>query len=517
MLKNSFYYFNDQAPGKEKCIRTVSLMSSPACNLNCEYCAMANQKHGKNKQIIWDKTVEALKNGDYLKNTLKTLYKLEQSPHRVNRLELWGQEPTLTLPILSEHWKEWSEGFSGLCSVFFSTNGIGDPKNIIDFIKAVNEKSIHPMSIEIQFSYDGMYGEDKVRGGSSELVIKNLTTVLKAINALTPKLKNIFTIDVMLHTVLSTKLVEYLDDYEKVDSYFYHYEQVIKELQSLVESNKKINFYVPAFMYQNCYNASTEDGIKLNAFIDRVNKVKATKKYPNCFLHTGVEEDFAALMAGNGIADMIRFFRETHYWNSLDEYVNDYFINPQHPQRQLMETCSSGIGDLKVMYDGSMVICQNSVYDTMIDQQFLDNSVDNQARWHFMKHGQYINPSVDSDETIEKFYNYIGQLRTGSAFRFIYIQIYNLMIVLAQLGQINPEYAWDLQKTKRHAFIMARTTCCYYNMQVLSGSVLIRQAGEIRQMANGILDRLEKYVDTMMRIHGKEEWDDYDDKNSYRE
>lgn len=49
MIKNSFYYFNDQVPGKEKCIRTVSLMSSPACNLNCEYCAMANQKHGKNK------------------------------------------------------------------------------------------------------------------------------------------------------------------------------------------------------------------------------------------------------------------------------------------------------------------------------------------------------------------------------------------------------------------------------------------------------------------------------------
>lgn len=442
------------------------------------------------------------------------MLRLKQSPHLVNRIELWGQEPTLTLPILSEHWKEWSESYSGLSSVFFSTNGIGDPKNIIDFIQAVNDNSINPMQVEIQFSYDGMYGEDIVRGGDSNLVIDNLKTILKAINKMAPKLNNIITVDLMLHSVFSTKLVHYFDDINLLHTYFQEYENLLKELHALIDYNGKIELYSPAFMYQNCYSASTEDGIELNAFIDRVNKVKASGKYPLCFQYMMTEEDFAAQMAGNGIADLMRIFRESNYWHNLDEYVNDYFVNPSHPQRQMMETCSSGIGDLKLMYDGSMVICQNSVYDTMIDKKYLDSSVDNQARWHFMKHGQYVNPCVDSDEVINKFYDYIQQLRTGSAFRFLYIQIYNLMIVLAKLGQINPEYAWDLQKTKRHAFLMARTTCCYYNMQVMSGSVLVRQSGEIRQLCNGVLDRLEKYIDTMTRVHGKEEWEDYDCKNS---
>lgn len=39
---DSFYYKNDYNPGKDVAIRTVSLISSPACNLTCEYCAMAN-------------------------------------------------------------------------------------------------------------------------------------------------------------------------------------------------------------------------------------------------------------------------------------------------------------------------------------------------------------------------------------------------------------------------------------------------------------------------------------------
>ena len=455
-----------------------------------------------------------MENGDFIKNALKTMYKLKQSPHNVNRIELWGQEPTLTLPILSEHWKEWDEAFTGLSAVFFSTNGIGDPQNILDFIEAVNEKSTNPMLIEIQFSYDGMYGEDIVRGGDSNLIINNLKKLLVGINELSPKLKNIDNIDIMLHTVFSTKLVHFLNDVNTVHEYFHSYENILNELHDLSDYNSKIELYSPAFMYQNCYSASTEDGIELNSFIDRVNLAKASKKYPRCFEFMRPEEDFVAQMAGNGIADLMRVFREDPKWNNLDEYINDYFMNANHPYRQLMETCSSGIGDLKLMYDGSMVICQNSVYDTMIDQDYLDDSVDNQARWHFMKHGQYINPSKCTQAEIDKFYSYILQLRKGSSFRFIYIQVYNLMVLLAQLGQINPEYAWDLQKTKRHAFIMARTTCCYYNMQVMSGSVLVRQSGEIRQLCNGVMDKLEKYITTMEKVHGKEEWVDYDCKNS---
>ena len=44
---HSFYNPIDEPPMDRVDIRTISLMSSPRCNLQCEYCEMANQKHGE--------------------------------------------------------------------------------------------------------------------------------------------------------------------------------------------------------------------------------------------------------------------------------------------------------------------------------------------------------------------------------------------------------------------------------------------------------------------------------------
>ena len=192
-----------------------------------------------------------------------------------------------------------------------------------------------------------------------------------------------------------------------------------------------------------------------------------------------------------------RFDNASDIFDRMDTYITDYFYNPNNPQRRRHETCSTSMGDLKLMYDGTIIMCQNSIYDTMINKEYLDNSVDNQGRYHWMTHGQMINPLTATEEEITKYFTYIHNLRKPSNFRFIYITTFNLMVMLARLGQISPEYATDLRKTKVHAFMMARTTCCYYNMQVMCGTLFVRQTGEIRQLCNGIMDRIEKYLNMM--------------------
>lgn len=472
-------------------VHTISLLISPGCNLKCEYCQMANQIHHEEKTKLWNDTIDAINDGSYLNNVVNTLYKLEQPVGNISRIELWGQEPTLILPELTEHWKEWYDAFFGLQRVFFSTNGMTDPENIFNFAVALDtharEEGIH---LEIQLSYDGIYGEEMVRGGSSDQILKNFLKLQDLINNY--RFTKLLSISINFHAVMSVKLIKYFNTIDKLDKYYSEYEKFYTTLKKY-KNNNLIHWNPPAFMYQNAHSATTQEGLEMTQFIQMTNQIKASKKYPHVLNFQSLDDDFALIMLGNTAMGTVYAMRDCGYYD-FDEYIDDYFVNLNHPQRRSLDTCSTSIADLKIMYDGTIIMCQNSIFDTRIDTNLLNDSVDNWARYHFMKHGQVINVLKNTEEEVNKYYEYILNLRQPQNFIFMWESVCNMMYLLARKGQINYEYVTDFKKLKRHAYLFARTCWCYYNAAVLGGSMFVRNLGEIRQLCNGTLDYLDKYI-----------------------
>ena len=126
-------------------IKVLSLLTAPGCQL-------AKNTKESDKKELWENNKKALIDGTFIDNVRKTLIRYNQPPYQIEGVEFWGQEPTLTLPYISEHWNEWMDVFPNIQYCFFSTNGIADSDIIYDFLMAVDEHSIHPFKIGIQIS-----------------------------------------------------------------------------------------------------------------------------------------------------------------------------------------------------------------------------------------------------------------------------------------------------------------------------------------------------------------------------
>ena len=99
---------------REREIVGLTLVSAVGCNLNCEYCLIeksVKDKHDKVKELQ-EKTIEAFKDGSYLENIKKTLMRLGTSPSRIEVIQIWGQEPTLTLNHLTDNLSDWLNVFT---------------------------------------------------------------------------------------------------------------------------------------------------------------------------------------------------------------------------------------------------------------------------------------------------------------------------------------------------------------------------------------------------------------------
>ena len=144
------------------------ILISGGCNLNCRYCLVNKSKSGTNYPEFLKDTNEAIANGSYLNVFTEAFKKYNQSPNRVELMQLWGNEPTLMLHDLNKVWPDWIAAFPNIERVEFSTNGIDYTDDIFDFILTVEKNATHCMNFSIQYSYDGFYGETQERQHNKE-------------------------------------------------------------------------------------------------------------------------------------------------------------------------------------------------------------------------------------------------------------------------------------------------------------------------------------------------------------
>ena len=471
-------------------IRGISIMST-GCNLNCEYCNIVRANHTSNYKNYLKDTKESILNGQYLKNIILSLQRLKQSTENIINFEIWGQEPTLILKELTEKWEDWYQTFFNITKMGLSSNGVGFTEDLCNFIKKVDETAKQPIEFAVQFSYDGEYSNElNARGTKNDTVIKNIKYFINELNQY--HFKNV-SIRFNLHSVLSMQLVDSLDTYDKIHNYFTNYDNLMIELLDCI-TNKNIMYKANDFILQNSGKFTTEYGLRVTEFLNKVDTLNSQHHYKS--INAWGSRRFSTYSMGSIAPDMIKLLEGSNIYN-LDEYIDkflSYDKNIRDKVRKPLCMCSTLLGYLRVLPDGTVVDCHASIYDTFIDKNLISDSIYDLSRYYCNKFGRYPNLVTGTDEEIDKIIEFYERTSNDATMIAMYHESVIIMYLMAIAGQISQDYLKDFNKLKRHAFILCRWGQCYTALKVLNGSVLSRGNEEYRYMCNGVMDFVEKYI-----------------------
>lgn len=485
----------------------LSLQAAIACNLQCKYCIVSKNSNIPFLKELQQKTNTALTDGSYLSNVKKALQRLEQNQGDITRFEIWGQEPTLVLPYLTPKISDWCNEFPNLELIMFSTNGMHENWSdiIYNFAKEMDKSVKKKTRLEIQVSYDSIT-EDASRGGSEEILKNNLKLLFEKINN---TYFNNIEIHIYTHAVISTQLIDLvLQDSNNINKYFDNIELFYNFLISN-SLNKSVKIGPITTQYMNGSLASTEDGLRFNECCERIERfLMCNKEKYNYFKNFPLDIDFGANSLGCVVHSMPEKIRHANC-NNLEEYVNAFFDN--HPKTFYVtasEYCGACIHDLKIMYDGTSISCQNFLFDAYINQNkkkhiYQDNIKDQSTLFAMTNNTQCVNLLTASDEEIRKqlYWGIISTKENNMA--AMTNGIANMMYLMAQTGQISNTYLMDLDKIKRHAFILAALECCYYNLTIATGSSAIHPISQIRYLCNGLMDKAENMINIVLNREGR--------------
>jgi hypothetical protein len=476
-------------------IRGLSLITSCGCNLNCEYCWIA-QSVNEHSHIMQKENIQALQDGTFIKNVSDVLYRLGQSPLSIDSIAFWGQEPTLTLHHITDHFEDWYNLFPNWRLCTFSTNTMAHLDRIIDFFDKIDNTVKNRFDLSIQFSYDGDYGTDNLRGASSSRIHDNLVEFFTKLNE---KHYNHLDIRFNFHAVFSMGVMDKLNTPEDLIAYNDHLQKWGIEFYKM-NKNKSVKMAPRVDMaLENPVLASTAQGLKLHYLIQMMQKMDAYTLFKDNI--DDVNDDRVRL---NTFAEEITSTFET-ICNQIEQMLMERF--PEFPclsalleaagenpilrhemfnEMNPMVFCGNGVGELKIRYDGMLVNCQNHMYET--DPSYIkdDGSAKASIKKALASHNYFINPLTATDEEIKQ-YLYLFETSKEYCLEFLMKNNVTLMEFLLHNSQIDSSYADGMKKIK-HALLCALTNCCSYNNQMTTGSLYLRHSGWLRLLCNGFID-----------------------------
>ena len=470
-------------------IKSLSLISSCDCNLNCEYCQISMNK---NEQIhdFQKKTIESFENGTFLKNVCAVFEKLQSGRGAIQNIQLWGQEPTLTLQHLTNHLEDWLIAFPSWNSMFFSTNGVAFYDRLVQFVLTLDQNIDHLFNLSIQFSYDGDYGTNKFRKANTVAIINNIKNFILNLNQ--HHLKFV-TVDVHFHGVLPLELIKELNNQgiEQIKNYFDASSEFAEQFFNLgLNSNVHIPDFI-GFSFENPLQTSAEEGRIISEFYKKCLSISVeTFKYPqsmnsiNClggfFTHSlaEIKEEFDLQSLTQLLSVLTSPEVDKNYYKELLTKLSK------------LNFCSALEGELKIMYDGTCMFCQNILALSHHNNNFLqyDGTIKTAALHSFQEHNFFFNPLIDDPKNFIPLLKWFETAKNEN-FLFLYQETINLMTHLLKVRQIDSIYN-DSDKLFEHAFYMTCLTSCPYNHYIETGSLYGRSLGLIRAYCNGFLDEV---------------------------
>lgn len=475
-------------------IQALSLITSCGCNLNCSYCRIAQSKH-EGAAEMQKCTIQALQDGSFLANVNTVLNRLNQSTQQISSLAFWGQEPTLTLNYITEDLDRWFEYFPRWQYSMFSTNTIAHMDKILDFIKTVDEKcKVEEFFMNIQFSYDGDYATDNLRKGSSSTIHDNIKWLIEQLN--TVPLKKV-RLTIMHHGVMSLDLIDKLQTPQEVADYSNHMFDWGHEFNTL-NLNKHVHLSDEVdIALENPVEASAMQGLKLASLCSISDRLNPFKKH-SFIAKAGSVDPVNALYKGyftpfNCLVDALHNFGFENLDQCLDAIIeNPVLRNDIYNQFNHILYCGNGNAELKFLWNGTLINCQNHMFETDVNLIHDTNELANAVKKGLATHNYFVNGLTASEQDLDKYFSLFYACKNTS-FEFTVQNVVTLMNFLVITNQIDPSYR-DRRKLVKHSIILAIIGCCSYNNQVMTGSIFMRHTGYLRLMCNGFLDlAIEEY------------------------
>lgn len=471
--------------------RSLTLISSESCNLNCSYCIMAKSIHAQNKKVETEKIKQSFNNGEYLNNIKKICEKYNIDPLKIESMDLWGQEPTLTLNEFGNSFQEFYNFFPNLSFLFFSTNGVAFPERIVDLTKTIDKIILKPLDFSFQFSYDGYEATKKSRGIDPNIIINNIRKVILELNKIQ---YNNIKIHISFHNVISGELInKYGIDNDENDNEFYTYLEELSKLSlhfHCLNTNPAVyvsDIFVPGI--EAPYNATVEEGKYLYNFFKKA-EILGKDLEVNWWKHLLYKYN-EHLLRDNS-TDSLDIFNTL----TLNELSDNYANLVQ--QLSKGTGCGSNYYNLKIRYDGTIIHCQNAIALLNPEEYKDKQGLNYDLHKELIKHNYYPNLLKASDELAVQKTLLRGKLFKNSSFVFIVSEILNLMILLSQSNQIDESYKNNPQKLFKHAARLAVSFMCWDNNLNSTGSGFGKTLGELRFYCNGFLDlvdeRKEEYI-----------------------
>ena len=471
-------------------IKGLSLITSCGCNLDCKYCRIAQSRHNNpNANTLQLNTINALKDGSFIENVKKVLDSLNQSSRNIDTLAFWGQEPTLTLDLITNDLPHWFEVFPKWNNSFFSTNTVDNIDKIYDYICAIDKYTPHPFELKVQFSYDGEYDTAAARGASGSVIYNNIIHLLDRLNNTT--LNNI-KCEFNFHAVVSQDLVSRMQDINELIKY---YQNILDCDGFLIKYNRNNKIYCSNSVdlaLENPLDVSANFGTILSSVLKTSERLNPDifKKYSDDVYYQPFAERFSegAYVIFEYILTALRRDLNT---DNLDEAIQRMIEDPVFKKEFFNSInpicyCGTGVGELKIMYDGTFANCQNHIYDLDLDTLPKEHMLDSLVKRELVKHNYFVNPLTDSKEELQRYF-YMFNTANFHSLDFMFSQVVMMMKLLLCNNQIDESYRNEFKLIK-HSLLIAMFSTCSYNMQMKTGSMFLHSLSNVRLFANGYLD-----------------------------
>lgn len=474
-----------------KAITALVLISSESCNLNCEYCEIAksaNQYYNKEQAKL---VKESYTNGVFLNNIKNIFSKLEIEPNNITQLDLWGQEPTLTLDGFNYIFPELYNLLPNINRLMFSTNMVQYYEKILNLIDIL-EKEIpfnKKILLDIQVSFDGYENTLLFRKINPDIILNNLENLIRQINE-----KKLEKVDVHFHfnTVLTAKeCEEKLNNKEAIKKYWLDLDDLTKRY-NLIITNPSLRFRrYNGIGLEAPVHASQSQGKALAYFLKASKELYEENHDPRL---KGFEQLVYKLLRPLDVV----YNEYDNYYDFLKKLTH-YDIDKNFVEKISRSMyCGNGVGALKVRYDGTLVHCHNVIH------HITPESLKNKQGWEyrnleqFAKHKYYPNILTDSKEDFDK-YIYQANVIQKSAYPFNYSLTVNLMRMLRDAGQLHECYNNNDELLLKHALIAVRIGTCWDGNVKYLGSGVGNWVGSIRFICNGALNYLVDYEEEFIK------------------
>lgn len=450
-------------------LNKISLYVSEACNLNCKYCVISKSVKGK-KNFELKALRESLEKGEYIQH-LKNIFNTNKfDTSKITKLELWGEETTLTINNFLVSFQELNNFFPNLDSIFFSTNAIGNANILSSFIKGLDEKLRSPFTLSIQLSCDGILME-KTRGVSYNTFKTNIINLFTQLNEI--ELKNL-NVEFNLHGVISRILVHELLTTNNIENHWKSLDDMADLIKSLNKNPKITTPNGASSAFETPVDATVEEGKELAEFLRQT--LALDKKYRSNFFSAVYSRRYGLKLVLNNFEEII------------EGIENQEIMKNINIEGSLHASCGAMYETLKIRYNGDMIFCPNNIHKMTIED--LDTEADDYLIRKSLLENNYYNNATDKNYD-KTFYRH-EVLRT-SGFYSYFVKNAKLMYYLSRINQIDPIYIYDNKKLLRDALIVTTLYSCPDGNIQETGSLFGKSVDNIKYYCNGAIHYMEPY------------------------